>query len=92
MAKMTTGVLFVGSWVRLIITCCTICILVPAVGGVGRGGGGRGEASVVLGNQLLRDGGYMQLQGRSVAILSNPTGVFMDTFEHIVDDALSKGR
>mmetsp|Transcript_10895 Transcript_10895/g.20716 ORF Transcript_10895/g.20716 Transcript_10895/m.20716 type:complete len:415 (-) Transcript_10895:21-1265(-) len=40
---------------------------------------------VVLGNMVLRNGGYQQLQGERIAVLSNPTGVFSDSFEHIVD-------
>ena len=42
---------------------------------------GRG---VRTGSQVLRDEGYASLAGHRVAILSNPTGVFPDTLEHIV--------
>jgi uncharacterized protein YbbC (DUF1343 family) len=49
------------------------------------------EAAVVLGNQQLRDADYALLKGRSVAVLSNPTGVFQDTLVHIVDDMLVAG-
>ena len=46
-----------------------------------------GSASpvVTLGNMVLRDGGYSQLQGHRVAVLTNPTGVFVDTMDHLVD-------
>lgn len=43
------------------------------------------RSRVILGNEVLRDSGYKQLQGHRVGILSNPTGIYMDTLEHIVD-------
>jgi len=42
-------------------------------------------------DQVLRDGGYAELSGRRVAVLSNPSGVFQDTLHHLVDDALAAG-
>mmetsp|Transcript_76995 Transcript_76995/g.154441 ORF Transcript_76995/g.154441 Transcript_76995/m.154441 type:complete len:411 (-) Transcript_76995:26-1258(-) len=47
--------------------------------------------AVVLGNQRLRDDHYALLEGRSVAVLSNPTGVFQDTLVHLVDDMTAAG-
>jgi uncharacterized protein YbbC (DUF1343 family) len=40
---------------------------------------------VVLGNAVLRQNDFSQLQGERVAVLSNPTGVFADNLKHIVD-------
>ena len=39
-----------------------------------------------FGNQLLRDNNYEDLIGERVGILSNPSGVFPDTLQHIVDN------
>lgn len=39
---------------------------------------------VRTGSQMLRDEEYSALAGHRVAILSNPTGVFPDTLQHIV--------
>ena len=41
--------------------------------------------SIVLGNQRLRDSGWNSIQGERVGILTNPTGIFADSLEHIVD-------
>ena len=43
------------------------------------------ESTVVIGNQVLRNSSFELLQGHSVAILTNPSGVFPDTLQHIVD-------
>lgn len=40
---------------------------------------------IVLGNQVLRDSGYEALLGKRVGVLTNPTGVFADSMQHIVD-------
>jgi hypothetical protein len=48
-------------------------------------GSGGGNGVVTLGNMVLRDGGFRALKGHRVAVLTNPTGVFVDTMEHIVD-------
>ena len=40
---------------------------------------------VELGNMVLRNSGFQQLRGERVAVLTNPTGVFADTMNHIVD-------
>ncbi len=47
---------------------------------------------VVLGNEQLRRNDFEILRGMRVAVLSNPTGVFADSLEHIVDSmAASSG-
>jgi uncharacterized protein YbbC (DUF1343 family) len=43
------------------------------------------SAKVELGNQHLRDSSWSTIQGHRVAILTNPSGVFADSLEHIVD-------
>jgi len=43
------------------------------------------SADVQLGNQQLRDSSWETLDGHRVAILTNPSGIFADTLEHIVD-------
>ena len=43
-------------------------------------------AKVTLGNMILRDDDFSALKGHRVAALTNPTGVFMDTMNHIVDE------
>ena len=40
---------------------------------------------VLLGNSLLRENNFNLLNNHRIGILSNPTGVFDDTLEHIVD-------
>ena len=40
---------------------------------------------VTLGNMVLRDSGFALLSGHRVAVLTNPTGVFVDSMAHIVD-------
>ena len=40
---------------------------------------------VILGNAALRDGGYAALRSQRVAALVNPTAVYADTLEHLVD-------
>lgn len=40
---------------------------------------------VTLGNMILRDSGFELLKGHRVAVLTNPTGVFVDNMKHIVD-------
>ncbi len=42
--------------------------------------------SINLGNKILRDSNYEQLKNERIAVLSNPTGIFSDTLEHIVDN------
>lgn len=37
------------------------------------------------GNMMFRDEGFVQLKGHRVAVLTNPTGVFVDSMSHIVD-------
>ncbi len=47
---------------------------------------------VTLGNDRLRQNDFEILRGMKVAVLSNPTGVFADSLEHIVDSmAASSG-
>lgn len=43
---------------------------------------------VTLGNEIIRSSNYSLLRNRTVAILSNPSGVFQDTMQHIVDNSL----
>jgi uncharacterized protein YbbC (DUF1343 family) len=43
------------------------------------------DAVLTLGNSVLRSSGYAPLRGHRVACLTNPTGIFADTFEHVVD-------
>lgn len=45
---------------------------------------------VRLGNQHLRDSSWVTLDGHRVAILTNPSGIFADTLEHIVDVMAAK--
>lgn len=46
---------------------------------------------VILGNEVLRDSKYKGFRdGARIGILTNPTGVFADTMEHIVDNMASK--
>jgi uncharacterized protein YbbC (DUF1343 family) len=40
---------------------------------------------IILGNEVLRDTNYSPLRGIRTAILTNPTGVFADNLQHIVD-------
>lgn len=44
------------------------------------------SSPVILGNQVLRDSQFDILINHRVAVLTNPTGVFMDTMLHIVDE------
>lgn len=41
---------------------------------------------VTTGSSALRDSGFATLSNHRVAVLSNPTGVFADTMEHIVGE------
>ena len=41
--------------------------------------------TVTLGNLILRNSGYAALAAQRVAVLANPTAVFADTLEHLVD-------
>eukprot|EP01032_Pedospumella_encystans_P025769 gene25769-29113_t len=41
---------------------------------------------IVLGNEVLREDNYGPLVGKRIGILTNPTGVFMDTMTLIVDE------
>lgn len=50
------------------------------------------SSNTILGNSILRDDNYSILKGERIAILSNPTGIFQDTFTHIVDDMNSKSK
>lgn len=43
------------------------------------------DPTVTLGNMVLRNDGFSKLKGHRVAVLTNPTGVFVDTMTHIVD-------
>jgi uncharacterized protein YbbC (DUF1343 family) len=43
------------------------------------------EPRVILGNEVLRNTAFVQLLGENVAVLTNPSGLFPDTLEHIVD-------
>ena len=43
------------------------------------------QMAVTLGNVLLRESGYAALRSQRVAVLANPTAVYADTLEHIVD-------
>jgi uncharacterized protein YbbC (DUF1343 family) len=46
---------------------------------------------IILGNEVLRDSKYQGLrEGARIGILTNPTGVFADTLEHIVDNMAGK--
>ena len=38
---------------------------------------------------MLRDSNYKILEGHRIGILTNPTGIFQDSFEHIVDNISS---
>ena len=40
---------------------------------------------VTLGNLVLRDSGYAAVAAQRVAVLANPTAIFADTLEHLVD-------
>ncbi len=46
---------------------------------------GMTEPRVILGNEVLRKTAFSQLLGENVAVLTNPSGLFPDTLEHIVD-------
>lgn len=43
------------------------------------------STKVLLGNTLLRENDFSLLSNHRIGVLSNPTGVFDDTLEHIVD-------
>ena len=40
---------------------------------------------VLLGNEVLRQSGFASLANENVAVLTNPSGLFPDTLQHIVD-------
>jgi len=42
-------------------------------------------ARVVIGNEILRNTSFSVLKGETVAILTNPSGLFPDSLQHIVD-------
>jgi len=52
---------------------------------------GYSELSFTLHDFLSVCKQIQELQGRRVAILSNPTGVIQDTLDHIVDDSVASG-
>ena len=43
------------------------------------------ESRVILGNEVLRRDSFSALHGERVTILTNPSGIFPDTLQHIVD-------
>jgi uncharacterized protein YbbC (DUF1343 family) len=46
---------------------------------------------VKLGNEIIRSSNYSILRNKTVAILSNPSGVFQDSLQHILDNSLENG-
>ena len=49
-----------------------------------------GGSRIILGNEVLRDSSYSGLEHARIGILTNPTGVFSDSLEHIVDNMSSQ--
>jgi hypothetical protein len=45
-----------------------------------------GMARVLTGSEVLRSQAFSPMLGHRVAILSNPSGVFPDSMEHIVGE------
>lgn len=46
------------------------------------------SSRVTLGNEIIRDSNYSLLKNMTVAVLSNPSGIFQDSMQNIVDNAL----
>jgi uncharacterized protein YbbC (DUF1343 family) len=67
---------------KLIVLFINILILIQCIS----------SSNTILGNSILRDDNYSILKGERIAILSNPTGIFQDSFTHIVDDMNSKSN
>ena len=49
------------------------------------------NARIAFGNEVLRDMNYLPLKDKRIAILTNPTGVFMDTMRSLVDTMVDEG-
>ena len=51
------------------------------------------ESKIILGNQIFRDNNYYLLDPKDrIAILTNPTGIFNDNLQHIVDTMHQESR
>ena len=62
-----------------------ICLLWPTCAALA-------EQHIVFGNEILRDNDYAELTGFRTAVLTNPTGLFMDNLVHIVDAMVADER